>query len=121
MAFPNYGKLLLSPHGSKPGSAIQRTEFETGPAKQTKIRSRVSVERAIAIQYTVDELVSFETWFRGAECNWGAGWFDWTDPRDGQVKQARVLNGEYDTNTVSAGEGAPLEHIVGLKLEYMEG
>jgi len=121
MAFPSYGKLLLSPHSSKPGSAVQRTEFESGPPKQIKTRSRVAVERSLSIQFTSTELDSFETWFRGAECNWGAGWFDWADPRDGQVKQARVLNGEYDTTAVSAGEGAPVEYLISIKLEHMEG
>lgn len=121
MAFPTYGKLLLSNHSGDPESAILRSDFETGPAKQSKIKSRVPVRRTLVLQFTAAELASFEAWFRGAECNYGAGWFDWSDPRDDQTIQARIFEGKYTYQATSTGEGAPLAWLVTLQLEYLEG
>ena len=121
MAFPTYGKLLLNGHQGEPESAILRTDFETGPAKQSKQKSRVAVLRDMAIQFTAAELASFETWFRDAECDYGAGWFDWTDPRNGQTIQARLYQGTYRYQAVSTGEGAPIAWLTTFQLEYMEG
>ncbi len=121
MAFPTYGTTLLAGFAGQPESVVSRTEFETGPAKQYKLKSQTGVRRDPAIQYSDSEFASFESWFRGAECNWGAGWFDWTDPRDGQTKTARVFGGDYQYRSESSGEGGPLHWVVTLQLEVMEG
>jgi len=120
MAFPSIGQLLLSGYGERPQSAIQRTDMESGPPKQARVRSRVIVARPVRYQFTAAEVVTFETWFRGVECNYGAGWFDWNDPRTGTLKQARIVNGDYQIDAVSGGEGAPLQYQVGMTLESWE-
>lgn len=120
MAFPNYGKLKLAPYNENPESAIRRTTMETGPAKQARIKSRVMVDRSVVIRYTGTEFASFKSWFKSSDCNWGAAWFDWTDPIDNTVKQARIVNGAYTANPRSAGDGAPVEWDVALTLETWE-
>ena len=120
MPFPSGGQLLLNGYGMRPGSAVLRTEMETGPPKQAKIKSQVMVGRPVQYLYTETELQAFETWFRGTECNWGASWFDWTDPRDGVAKQMRIVDGLYDVTPHNETEGAPLKWIVSLNLENWE-
>lgn len=121
MAFPTYGQILFNNNTGEPEPAVIRTDFESGPARQFKIKSRVTVVRSLSILYTPTELANFETWFRGSECEFGANWFDWTDYRDGATKQARVYEGKYDYIAEHAGQGAQLMYRVTLSLEMLEG
>lgn len=121
MAFPTYGTLLQANNPGKPEPAVIRSEFESGPARQYKTKSRTAVMRPLSIVYTDTELGSFETWFRGSECDWGVNWFDWEDYRDGTTKQARIYQGDYQYHHIDAGEGAPLKYQVDLTLELLEG
>ncbi len=120
MAFPNGGELLLNGYGMRPASAVLRTAMESGPPKQAKIKSRVMVVRPVQYIYTETELQAFETWFSGTECNRGASWFDWTDPRDGAAKQVRIIKGEYGVLPHNESEGAPLKWIVSFNIENWE-
>ncbi len=120
MPFPTYGELSSQGAGGAPESAILRSQFESGPAKQTKIKSQVAVEKRLSILFTETELTNFEAWFRGAECNWGAAWFDWLDYRDGATKQARIVNGQYSYDVVKVGNGAEVKYSISLTLEVLE-
>lgn len=118
-SFPAIGKVLLPGDGERPDSALLRTEMEDGPAKQARVRSRVSVKRNKALRLSVAEFNTFKTFFNTTIAR-GADWFDWVDPLTGTSKQARIVNGDYTADTVSAGEGAPVEVVVSFVLETLE-
>lgn len=117
MAWPTGGKLLLNGFREAPESAVIRSEMETGPAKQAKVRSRVITPRQVRYHMTPAERTAWETWFKGAECDYGVGWFDWVNPVTGNTIQARIQGGEYEFSAVSAGQGAPIEWELSLTLE----
>ena len=89
--FPAYAKLLSNGFAEQRESALLRTEMESGPPKQAKIKSRVMVTRPVTIllQSRAD-YQSFVEWFSTA-INEGADWFDWRDPVSGATKQARFV------------------------------
>lgn len=94
--FPAYPKLLFNGFGEKPDNAIKRSENESGPAKQLKTKSRVLVKRPVSYLLTsAADYASFNTWFK-VTINFGADWFDWTDPVDGATKPARISGGNIE-------------------------
>ena len=105
MAFPSYGKLLRDGYSENPRPAVLRTSMESGPPKQTKIQSRVMVERPVVYQFTLTEKGTFWTWFTST-INYGADWFDWTDPVDGVTKAARIVGGQIGWQPVSHRGGS---------------
>ena len=121
MPFPTYGELLVSGSGGEPEPVILRSTFESGPAKQVKTKSQTTVKKPISILFTETELTNFETWFRDeTECNWGAGWFDWEDYRDGTTKQARIFEGAYTYDSTFVSKGAGLKYRLETTLEILE-
>jgi hypothetical protein len=96
MAFPNYAVLIFKGFAIKRPSALNRTQMENGFAKQAKVKSRVLVARSVIYQLnSAGDYASFLAWFRD-DVNYGASWFDWTDPGDGTVKNGRIVNGQID-------------------------
>lgn len=96
MAFPAYLLLLQDNYGEKQGSNLHRTDVEQGQPKQGVKGSRALHSRTVTYLATsLANYLAFETWFR-TTVKWGALWFDWTDPKDGVTKKARIVNGEYD-------------------------
>lgn len=84
------------------GSALRRTQMETGPAKQAKHQSRVLITVSMKLAFfSKAEFDAFMTFFR-TTVNRGADWFDWTHPRSGTVFQARFVAGQ---------EMAPVDHL----------
>lgn len=120
MAFPIYGELLLQGASGEPEPTVLRTTFESGPAKQVKIKSQTTVKKPLVILFTATELNDFEVWFRDAECDWGAAWFDWLDYRDGTTKQARIFEGKYSYDVEAAGKGADVKYRFETTLEVLE-
>jgi hypothetical protein len=91
--FPNYVFLARKSIGHQRGNALQRTPTDLGLVKQTRVLSRVLVQRPFSYYvYTQANYNSFMTWFRDT-VNEGATWFDWTDPVDGATKSARIVGG----------------------------
>lgn len=88
--WPSYAKFLADGFTVRRESALQRSDMETGPAKQARIRSRVLVQRSgsVLLESKADYL-AFVAWFAG-DVKEGAAWFDWTDPVDGALKSARI-------------------------------
>ena len=99
---PTYAKILASGYAEQRESAVLRTEMESGPPKQAKIKSRVMVVRPVnvLIQSRADYL-SFVDWFV-EDLNEGSAWFDFTDPVTNTVKQARFVGGGLEA-TPQAG------------------
>lgn len=96
--FPTYAKILASGFAEQRESALLRTEMESGPPKQAKIKSRVMVTRPVSIllQSRADYL-SFVDWFAD-DLNEGSDWFDFTDPVTHTVKQARFVGGGLEAS-----------------------
>ena len=96
--FPTYAKILASGLAEQRESALLRTEMESGPPKQAKIKSRVMVTRPVSIllQSRADYL-SFVDWFAD-DLNEGSDWFDFTDPVTHTVKQARFVGGGLEAS-----------------------
>ena len=91
--FPAYAQLLATGFAEQRESALLRTEMESGPPKQAKIKSRVMVTRPVTILLSSKaDYQSFVEWFSTA-IDEGADWFDWRDPVSGAVKQARFVGG----------------------------
>ncbi|HFD81045.1 MAG TPA: hypothetical protein ENK05_11755 [Gammaproteobacteria bacterium] len=122
-AFPSYGKLVLQDYGETPNPAVLRTEMEGGPPKQAQILSRVMVIRPVTMIYSASEFASFKTWFRDQIAR-GADWFDWTDPVDGQLKQARIVSSQqqpsWQATPFTESPGAPLSWEVRMQIETWE-
>lgn len=97
-ALPNYVQILRPGFSEQPDFKVDRTEMESGPAKQAPINSLATVPRpmTLAIKEKADYL-SFRTWVRVDLVN-GSGWFDWTDPIDGVTKSARIVGGRYEAS-----------------------
>lgn len=100
--FPAYAKLLFDGYAEQRESALLRTEMESGPPKQARIKTRVMVTRPVSIwlQSKADYL-SFVAWFSDT-LDEGAGWFDFADPVSGTTRQARFAGGGLDAQPVQA-------------------
>lgn len=99
--FPAYAKVTMSPFSEKRETALLRSDMESGPPKQAKIKSRVLVERSISILIlSKANYIAFVTWF-STTINEGADWFSWTDPVTGMVKDARFVGGGMESTPVA--------------------
>ena len=101
--FPSYATLLLDGYAEKRGSAILRTEMESGPPKQAKIKSKVMVERPVKIWLKSQaDYLRFIDWFAD-DLDEGAIWFDFTDPVSNTVKQARFVGDGINGQPLDSG------------------
>lgn len=99
-SLPSYAKILLEGFSQKRGSALLRSEMESGPPRQSKIKSRVMVTRSIVIRLaSLEEFNLFETWYAN-DINEGAEWFSWNDPVSQSQKAARFVDGGYSASPV---------------------
>lgn len=102
--WPSYAHILRDGYTVTRESALQRTEMEDGPPKQTRVRSRVMVRRSFTVRLDAKaDYTAFMSWFADA-INEGASMFDWTDPVDGTVRQARIVASEGLQQTTVGGK-----------------
>ena len=102
--FPNYVKLLANGYQEQRESALLRTEMESGPPKQARIKSRVMVTRPVEIMVNSKaDYQAFVTWFSTA-INEGSDWFDFTDPVTRTVKQGRFVGGGLEATPSGGGK-----------------
>lgn len=115
--WPACGPLLLGGFSEQPESRVARTEMESGPAKQRRVRARRMVQRPVAYLYTAERYLGFKAWIDATE----GDWFEWLDPADGLVKLARVVGtpGQpaYEGKPYAESPGAPLSWEVSFKIE----
>lgn len=91
--FPSYAKLLYAGFSEQRESALLRTEMESGPPKQAKIKSRVMVTRPVSILLeSRADYLAFVEWFI-TDLNEGSAWFDFFDPVRRVIKQGRIVGG----------------------------
>lgn len=114
-AFPAYAKLLRDGFSERRESALLRSEMESGPAKQAKVRSRVMVTRPVRVMVnSLADYQAFIAWFRDT-INEGADWFDWLDPVDNVTKSVRFVGGGMDAEPAAVINGPWF--INGLRIE----
>ena len=113
-AWPSYARILIDGYSRQRQTAVQRSEMESGPPKQTRTLSRVLVQRKAVVHFTTQaDYLSFLTWFRD-DISRGADWFDWTD-EFGTSTTARIVGGTLDTEQPVAWTGVAWR--IGLTLE----
>lgn len=92
---PAYARLMFDGYQQKRESAILRTDMESGPPRQAKIRSRVMLTRTVKIVIeSLDNFKLFETWFKN-DIQYGADFFNMKDPVTKLTIEARFVGGEY--------------------------
>lgn len=100
-ALPSYVNILADGFGVTRESALMRTEMESGPPKQAKIKSKVMVTQAVNFLFhTRADYQSFETWYAN-DISYGSDWFDYPDPISQTTIQARFKNGGYKSSPLS--------------------
>lgn len=104
--FPSYAKILLSGYQQQRESGLLRTEMDSGPPRQAKVKSRVMLTRTVKIYFeSLADFQSFETWYAN-DCNLGASWFNFNDPVSGTTVAARFVNGGYTATPMAGGINA---------------
>lgn len=92
--FPEYAKVLLAGYSEEADYGVLRTEMDSSIAKQRPTRSVPIVTRNVTIHVeNIADKNAFDAW-RKNDLNGSVGWFDWLDPLDGTVKQARIVGGK---------------------------
>jgi len=100
--FPSYAQILFDGFSQERESALIRTEMDSGPPRQAKIKSRVMLTRNVNIYLdSKTALANFEEWYQD-DINYGASWFDFVDPISGSTVQARFVGGAYTLKPMSA-------------------
>ena len=101
-AFPAYAQILYKDFSQNRESALIRTEMESGPPKQARIKSRVMVTQNIKIYLASKaDFASFQSWYKN-DITDGADWFDYVDPITGSTIQARFRDGGYNSSPMTA-------------------
>jgi len=92
MAFPHsYAKILAEGYDKNRPSAVSRSEMEDGMVKQLRTKARVLVKRNMTISVaSLSDYQAFIAWYQN-DVDYGALWFDFTDPEDSVVKFARIV------------------------------
>lgn len=91
-ALPTYVKILAEGYEKDRASGLVRTQMEDGMVKQLRARTRVLLTRGVTFEFSsLANYQSFITWFQ-TDIDYGALWFDFTDPEDSVVKSARIVS-----------------------------
>jgi len=100
--FPAYANILYNGYQKNRESALMRSEMESGPPKQARVKSNVMEVHNVKIYLASKaNFLSFESWYANDIFD-GASWFDFNDPITGSTIQARFRNGGYAASPMSA-------------------
>ena len=98
---PSYVQISFEGFRIQKESGIMRTEFESGPPRQSRFKSRTMKTReATLFIETKANFLAFETWF-SEDLQQGALFFNMTDPVSGSTIEARFVGGVYVANSLS--------------------
>lgn len=99
---PNYVRVFFDGYEETKESGILRTEFENGPPRQARFKSRVMRTRSAKLYLdSKANFLAFETWFAD-DISGGADFFTMTDPIRGTSIEARIVGGTYSARPLSA-------------------
>ncbi len=94
--FPSYARLLMEGFLRHRDPNVDRTDMESGPAKQAPRASKGMVTDTCTYGFdTKQQYLDFIAWWE-VDLARGAKWFLWTDPVDGLTKKARIPGGALD-------------------------
>lgn len=100
--FPTYANILYNGYQKNRESALMRSEMESGPPKQARVKSNVMEVHNVKIYLASKaNFLLFESWYADDIFD-GASWFDFTDPITGNTIQARFRNGGYAATPMTA-------------------
>lgn len=92
---PVYARIMFDSYSQKREPAVLRTDMESGPPRQAKIRSRVMLTRTVRIVIeSLANFQAFETWFK-EDIQYGSLFFNMRDPVSKTTVEARFVGGEY--------------------------
>lgn len=98
---PDYLKPIATSYSETPSSAVRRTQFEDGYIAQKQHLSRQLISKSITcLVKGRDNRTAFKEWFRSI--GRGQDWFIYYDPDDLEEVEARIVNGAYTINSLSA-------------------
>jgi hypothetical protein len=101
-SLPSYVKILFDGYQQQRESGILRTEFESGPPRQARFKSRVMVTRSAKLYINgKTNFASFESWFMN-DIKGGSLFFTMTDPASGSSISARFVGGTYNVTPLSS-------------------
>jgi len=96
--FPAYACIQLDGYGETSDYGLIRSEMD-GLAKQRPRWSKPIVTRTIKVKVgDKSAKAAFDVFVRD-DLAGGSGWFSFTDPIDGVVKQGRLVGGKVDWST----------------------
>lgn len=95
---PAYVSILAAGYAEQPEATVARTEMESGPPKQARVRSTGMVRRPVNLR--IDSNANYLLWVIWVRDTLAGGslWFDYSDPVTGSTKTARIVNGQYDAS-----------------------
>lgn len=100
--FPTYANILYSGYQKNRESSLMRTDMESGPPKQARVKSNTMEVHTVKIYLASKaNFQSFESWYEN-DISDGASWFDFTDPVSGLTVQARFRDGGYAASPMTA-------------------
>jgi hypothetical protein len=98
---PSYVKILYEGYIQQKESAVLRTDFETGPPRQARVKSRTMKTRTAKLFIDSKEnFLLFETWFAD-DLQQGALFFTMADPVSGSNIEARFVGGIYSAQPMT--------------------
>lgn len=113
-SLPSYAILMRDGYKHQRESALLRSEMESGPPKQTKIKHRVMVTRTCTIYLkSKTDFESFELWY-SSTIKEGTLWFNYLDPVSDSTKLARFVGGGYEAIPRANVKGA---WLISAKIE----
>lgn len=90
-SWPTYALILSDNYQEAADWGVLRTDMDGGIAKQRARYSKAIVLRTItAFVHTSTDRLSFDAWLETG-LSGGVDWFNYTDPVDSVVKQARIV------------------------------
>jgi hypothetical protein len=116
-AWPDYAKVLMEQYSESRESALIRTEMESGPPKQARVRSRVMIQRKLTAAFASDaDYLAFLDWYAD-DIEEGALWFEFFDDVREAVVLARFVEGGLHANAIRKPSEAVFIWELPCKLE----
>lgn len=103
--FPAYVEIRHEGFSENRESALLRSDVESGPAKQARIKTAVLVTRPCQLRFlTKTDYLAFVAWYK-TSINEGADWFTWPDPVSGLSVTARFADGGFKATPLAGTLG----------------
>lgn len=99
---PSYVKVLYEGYSETKESGILRTDFETGPSRQARFKSRTIKTRQVRL--FIDSNANFQAFeaFFANDLKQGALFFNMTDPVKGTTVEARFVGGVFTARPLTS-------------------